>query len=188
MKEIFEKVVNYLNSPAVTVVVAAVVVFVIIRFIYRKIFKKNSVRLVVSVITVCIVIFIVVLMILRYFEGINEVYLKDDMNYVYGKVVYVDSSKMEIRVNVVRSNLKKGGTGEVYGKLMATTKILYNNKAIEEKITLKDIKTGDYIYMVTNDEEVKNKEIEVRAVLKQVSTSIFSILMNERTTLTEKTE
>ena len=183
--EIFGKVKDIFSNPMITVVIGAVVAFIIIRFIYRKIFKRNSVRLVVSVITVCIIIFAIVLYILAYFEGAGQVYLEDDMNYVYGKVVYVDTANLEIKVNVIRSNIKKGGTGEVYGIMSATTKVMYNNKAIEEKLTSGEIKTGDYVFLVTNDEEVKKQELSVRAVLKQEQSSIFSkiasIFFNERT-------
>ena len=179
--EFMDKIKDYLASPAVTVIVGAIVAFIIIRFIYRKIFKKNSVRLVISVITVCIIIFLIVLNILKYFEGAGQVYLSDDMNYVYGKVVYVDPVGLDIKINSVRTNLKNGGSGEITGEMTALVKVAYNNKAVDEKITLKDIKTGDYVYLITTSEEAVKGKVPVKLILKQSKSSIFSILFNERT-------
>lgn len=178
--EFFNELEKYLSSPMITVVVGAIVAFIIIRFLYRKIFKKNSVRIIISVLTVCIVIFLIVLNSLKYYEKTKEVYLNDEMHYVYGKVVYVDPVGLDIKVNSVRTNLKKGGTGEITGEMISLVKVVYNNKNIDENITLKDIKTGDYVYLITDSEESVKSKITVKAVLKQSNISLFSILFNER--------
>lgn len=186
MGEVLNKVVDFFSSPSVAIVVAAFVTFIIIRFVYRKIFKKNSVRLIVSVITVCIIIFIIFYRIVVYMQGMGAVYLEDDMNYVYGKVEYVDLGGQKIIVDSVRSNLKKGGTGRVEGNITFGTKVLYNNKAIEDKLNLSDIKTGDFVYLVINEDSLDSKDgFMLRAILKPVKTSIFSILFNEKTELTD---
>lgn len=182
MQEIWDKFIRFLSSPAVTVVVGALVAFLIIRFVYRKIFKKNSVRLIVSVATVCLIIFIIFYRIMVYMQSMGEVYLKDDMSYVYGKVRYVNVSSQKIVISAIKSNMKKGGAGIVEGQITYGTKVLYNNKAIEEKLNLSDIQPGDFVYLVVKEDSIDSNEgLVLRAILKPVKISIFSILFNEQT-------
>lgn len=97
----------------------------------------------------------------------NEMMFSSEAKYyVYGRVSFASPSTWKIKFKSIRTNLLSGGTDTVIAKVKTRTEIIDENND-NQKITLRDIKEGDYIQIFCVESKANGEEITAIKVIKK---------------------